>query len=256
MSFPRKLYIDSRFRTAGSASHSDFTFQLPRSIELPAGTRAVVDSVQIPNVFPTVEPGRSLLYLLVTDVGTPSVEIVVPLVTGHYNAYTLTSHLQDQLNASGYGAWTVGYNESTGRLSLNVEGSGLVVRLLPRDSARPNDALEVIGADEGGLTLINGFPEILPHHIDIVGVRVLFLASPNFGAYNCLGPRGESDYIRQIMVNEGYSGYITDKLNHPAEYIDVGGAQLQSLKFKLVDGKGEVVDMKGRSIAFSIIFLD
>ena len=256
MSFPRKLYIDSRFRAPGSASHSDFTFQLPRSIELPAGTRAVVDSVQIPNVFPTVETSRSLLYLLVTDVGVPSVEIVVPLIEGHYNAYSLTSHLQDQLNASGYGVWTVGYDETTGRLSLKVGGSGLVVRLLGRDKIRPNDALDVIGADEGGLTLINGFTEILPHHIDIVGVRVLFLASPNFGAYNCLGPRGESDYIRQIMVNESFSGYITDKLNHPAEYIDVGGAQLQSLKFKLVDGKGEVVNMRGRSIAFSIIFLD
>ena len=130
MSFPRKLYIDSRFKTAGSASHSDFTFQLPRSIELPAGTRAVVDSVQIPNVFPTVEPGRSLLYLLVTDVGTPSVEVVVPLTVGHYNAYTLTSHLQDQLNASGYGVWQVGYDETTGRLSLNVGGSGLVCACL------------------------------------------------------------------------------------------------------------------------------
>jgi hypothetical protein len=256
MSFPRKLYIDSRFRAPGSASHSDFTFQLPRSIELPAGTRAVVDSVQIPNVFPTVETSRSLLYLHVTDVGVPSVEVVVPLIEGHYNAYSLTSHLQDQLNASGYGVWTVGYDETTGRLSLKVGGSGLVVRLLGRDKIRPNDALDVIGADEGGITLINGFTEILPHHIDIVGVRVLFLASPNFGAYNCLGPRGESDYIRQIMVNEGFSGYITDKLNHPAEYIDVGGAQLQSLKFKLVDGKGEVVNMHGRSIAFSIIFLD
>jgi hypothetical protein len=184
------------------------------------------------------------------------VEVVVPLIVGHYNAFTLASHLQDQLNASGRGVWTVAYNESTGRLRLNVEGSGLVVRLLGRDPTRPNDALEVIGAGEVGIVLINGFPEILPHHIDIVGVRVLFLASPNFGAYNCLGPRGESDYIRQIMVNEGYSGYITDKLNHPAEYIDVGGTQLQSLKFRLVDGKGEVVDMKGRSIAFSIIFLD
>jgi hypothetical protein len=57
-------------------------------------------------------------------------------------------------------------------------------------------------------------------------------------------------------VNEGYSGYITDKLNHPAEYIDVGGQQMQSLRFRLVDGSGAVVDMKGRSIAFSIIFLD
>ena len=130
------------------------------------------------------------------------------------------------------------------------------VRLMGRDPALPNDALEVVGADLNGVNIISGATEIMPHHIDIVGVRVLFLASSNFGAYTCLGPRGETDYIRQIIVNEGYSGYITDKLNHPAEYIDVGGAQLQSLRFRLVDGNGRIVDMKGRSIAFSIIFLE
>ena len=69
MSYPRKLYIDSRFRTAGSASHSDFTFQLARSIELPPGARAVVDSVQIPNVFHTVEASRSTLYLSIHEAG-------------------------------------------------------------------------------------------------------------------------------------------------------------------------------------------
>jgi hypothetical protein len=238
MSFPRKLYIDSRFRAPGSASHSDFTFQLPRSIELPAGTRAVVDSVQIPNVFQTVESSRSLLYL---SVGAEPAERIVELVEGHYNAFTLAAHLQDQLNALEDGEFTVVYNESTGRLSIAMV-SASYVRLLGRDPSRPNDALEVIGAGEGG--------------INIVGVRVLFLASSNFGAYNCLGPRGESDYIRQIMVNESYSGYITDQLNHPAEYIDVSGQQLQSLRFRLVDGSGSIVDLKGRSIAFSIIFLD
>ncbi len=153
------------------------------------------------------------------------------------------------------GEFTVVYNESTGRLSIAMV-SASYVRLLGRDPSRPNDALEVIGAGEGGINIVNGVLRTLPHHVDVVGVRVLFLASPNFGAYNCLGPRGESDYIRQIMVNEGYSGYITDKLNHPAEYIDVGGQQMQSLRFRLVDGSGAVVDLKGRSIAFSIIFLD
>ena len=58
------------------------------------------------------------------------------------------------------------------------------------------------------------------------------------------------------MVNEANGGYITDKLFHPGEFIDVGGQQLQSLRFRLVDGSGRIVDMKGRSIAFSIIFLD
>jgi hypothetical protein len=256
MSFPRKLYIDSRFKTAGSASHSDFTFQLPCSIELPAGTRAVVDSVQIPNVFQTVEPGRSTLYLSIHQEGVEPVDLNVVLVPGHYNAFTLASHVEDQLNALSYGQWDVVYNEPTGRMSMTVTGDPLYVLLRGRDPALPNDALEVIGAGEGGIVILRGETEIMPHHVDVVGVRVLFLASSNFGAYNCLGPRGETDYIRQIMVSEGYSGYITDKLNHPGEYIDVGGAQLQSLKFRLVDGTGAVVDMKGRSIAFSIIFLD
>ena len=112
------------------------------------------------------------------------------------------------------------------------------------------------GADVTRITFTDGVPTILPHHVDIVGARVLFLSSSNFGAYTCLGPRGETDYIRQIMVNEGYSGHITNKLNHPAEYIDVGGAQLQSLRFRLVDGNGHIVDMNDRSIAFSILLLD
>ncbi len=143
MSFARKLYIDSRFRAPGSASHSDFTFQLPRSIELRAGTRAVVDSVQIPNVFQTVESNRSRLYL---SVGAEP-ERVVELVEGHYNAFTLAAHLQDQLNALGDGEFTVVYNESTGRLSIDMVGASYV-RLLGRDPSRPNDALDLIGARE------------------------------------------------------------------------------------------------------------
>ena len=256
MSYPRKLYIDSRFRTSGSASHSDFTFQLARSIELPPGTRAVVDSVQIPNVFQTVEASRLKLYLRIFEQAEfEPVERVVTLEAGHYNAITRANHVQDQLNAMGYGVWAVGFNEPTGQLSIAMSGVPYV-RLRARDPTLPNDALEVVGADVSGIDITSGVPVTLPHHIDIVGVRVLFLASSNFGAYTCLGPRGETDCIRQIMVSEGYSDYITDKLNHPVEFIDVGGQQLQSLRFRLVDGSGRIVDMLGRSIAFSIIFLD
>ena len=96
MSFPWKLYIDSRFRTSGSASHSDFTFQLARSIELPPGTRAVVDSVQIPNVFQTVDFSGSKLYLSIFEQAEiEPVDRVVTLEAGHYNAITLANHVQD-----------------------------------------------------------------------------------------------------------------------------------------------------------------
>jgi hypothetical protein len=251
MSFPRKIYVDSRFRTDGSASHSDFTFQLARSIELPAGTRAVIDSVQIPNVFRTVDSTRCKLYLSIFE----QADQVVSLDPGQYNAITLASHVEDKLNAMSQGVWTVVFNVATGQLSITVNGIPYA-QLKPRDPSLPNDALEVVGCDVAGIMFTDGVPLTLPHHIDIVGVRVLFLASNNFGAYNCLGPRGESDYVRQIMVNESNGGYITDKLYHPGEYISCGGQQIQSLRFRLVDGNGRIVDMMGRSIAFSIIFLD
>ena len=251
MRFPRKLYIDSRFRTSGSASHSDFTFQLARSIELPPGTRAVIDSVQIPNVFQTVDSTRCKLYLSIFEQD----DQVVTLDVGQYNAISLASHVQDKLNAMGQGVWTVIYDDATGQLSLTMTGVPYA-QLRPRDPSLPNDALEVVGCDVTGIMFTHGESLTLPHNINIVGVRVLFLASSNFGAYICLGPRGETNFIRQIIVNEGNGGYITDKLFHPGEYIDCGGQQLQSLRFRLLDGSGRLVDMKGRSIAFSIIFLD
>ena len=54
---PRELYIDSRYRSSGT--HSDFTFQLSQSMEVPHGFVAVVDTVSVPNVFQTVDATRN-----------------------------------------------------------------------------------------------------------------------------------------------------------------------------------------------------
>ena len=128
---------------------------------------------------------------------------------------------------------------------------------LERDPRRPYDCLEVIGvdpADFSGRSFTDGVPVTLAHHADVVGVRVLYLTSSNFGHYSSLGPQGESDTLRQIMVTEGNGSYIVPRLSTPFEY-ECGGQQLQVLKFRLTDGVGRTVDMKGRSIAFSIRFL-
>ena len=57
------------------------------------------------------------------------------------------------------------------------------------------------------------------------------------------------------MVAEGNGFYIVDRLFNPFGIIECGGQQLQSLNVRLTDGNGATVDMKGRSIAFSIRFL-
>ena len=53
---PRKLYIDSRARSSGS--HSDFTYQLAQSIEVPHGMVAIIDTVSVPNTFMTIDATR------------------------------------------------------------------------------------------------------------------------------------------------------------------------------------------------------
>ena len=98
---PRKLYIDSRYRSSGS--HSDFTFQLAQSIEIPHGWVALIDNIQIPNVFLTVDSSRAKLYLRLFFPDLTEQDRTITLTPGMYNGITLAIQLQSQLNALGVG---------------------------------------------------------------------------------------------------------------------------------------------------------
>ena len=51
----QQIYIDSRFRTAGSKSESDFSIELPRSFNVPDGVVAHIDDIVIPVSWSTVD---------------------------------------------------------------------------------------------------------------------------------------------------------------------------------------------------------
>ena len=246
---PRKLYIDSRYRSNGS--HSDFTFQLAQSIEVPAGTVAIIDTLSVPNVFQTIDGTRNKLYLDFFQ----NPDQVVTLTAGMYNGVALAAELQSQLNAMGRGTFTVVFDSPTGQLKILATGVGYVV-LSERSILRPFDCLEVIGGlDVGPILLPDNAEVTLPHHVDVSGTRVLFLCSSNLGHFSSLGPRGESDILRAVFVDASNGSMIVDRLANPFEFIECAGQQLQSLRFTLRDGNGLVVDLRGRSMAFSIIFL-
>ncbi len=57
----QKIYIDSRFRTANSASESDFTVELPRSFNVPDGVVAHIDDIVIPVSWRTVDSRNNLM---------------------------------------------------------------------------------------------------------------------------------------------------------------------------------------------------
>ncbi len=91
---------------------------------------------------------------------------------------TLAAELQAQLNTLGpaYGAYTVTYQAGTGKLQILMTGLAYM-SFLERDASRPYDSLEVIGvdpADPNGQSFRDGVLVALAHHVDVVGVRVLY----------------------------------------------------------------------------------
>ena len=84
---PRKLYIDSRYRSSGS--HSDFTFQLAQSIEMPHGWVALIDNIQIPNVFLTCDGNRNQLYLKLFFPDLTEQDRTITMTQGNFNGITL-----------------------------------------------------------------------------------------------------------------------------------------------------------------------
>ena len=140
---------------------------------------------------------------------------------------------------------------------MGVTGAAFaVIRILGRSVNRPYDALDTIGAGlVNGHGMFSGETVVLPGHVDVAGTRVLYLTSGNLGHFNSLGPRGESDILRAIYVDQPNGSYISDRLVNPFEHIDISSQQLQSLRFRLVDGNGRVVDMRGRRLAFSSFLL-
>jgi hypothetical protein len=53
----RKIYIDSRYKTADSISNTDFKIQLSENIKFPENSGFYITDICIPNTFRTVEEG-------------------------------------------------------------------------------------------------------------------------------------------------------------------------------------------------------
>ena len=100
-----KIYVDSRYRTADSASSSDFKVELPETISLPRDTKAYITDITIPNTMTTVmKDFNDTFYTaeisqrpmtLIKDIAL----LKITLTPGNYTAPTLAAELQTKLNA-------------------------------------------------------------------------------------------------------------------------------------------------------------
>ena len=200
----RRLYVDSRLRSSGTGS--DFTMELPRSFEIPDQTIAFVDSVLVPNVFPTIHENNNRLYFAEIEAITANVtQHIYTLNEGNYTGSQLAQQVQDKINSnrSLNQPYSVSYEEKTGKITISNTGGNIaiptrnqLIELRRTNNSWANQSLEtdlrdchdVIGfnttANEStsGVLVTEGFDDLRPF-------KNLFLCSSSIGKNgNCCWP--------------------------------------------------------------------
>ena len=264
----RRIYIDSRQRTSGS--DSDFTYDLPRSIEVPDHTIAFVDSVLLPNVFTSLHENNNRLYVS-EQVGPTMTEHTYLLQEGNYTGQTLASLLATTLNGPTKTLptdYTVAYDENIGKLTISNVSPDFII--FTREALVGNhwngsapltlqdvrDCNDVIGNMSGSTQTIAGVHQ-MGGFIDLIPYKNLFLCSSTFGNLGqVLGPVGQGDIIRRVAVTAPFGNLIYDAHSTSADYIDCSLTQISQMRWRITDERGRAVSLKNHGVSFSICFME
>ena len=259
----RKIYIDTRYKTAGSKSDTDFKFQLPYPISLPDKCVCFIDDVVIPNSWYTIDSTNNKIYARrVTLASDARTDKVITLTTNNYSVQSLRDELQEKLNDAFNSGFNVVYNPSELSFTINTDSPVYTIKFYTDEEIKNGNAHNFeldINLDTANEILGNFIPQasssIKTSMIDLRRHHNIYISSPNIANFKTMGSRGESDIIKKIPVSSDYGSVIYDQVVANHDYIDVSKLQLNILEFKFTDVKGNVIDLRGLPVSFSMIFM-
>lgn len=271
----KKVYIDSRYKTSDSRSDSDFKFELKEAIDLPENTVCYVDDISIPHSWYTVEEDyNNRLYIEHDNDSIPegSDLIVFKLPSGNYNGSSLASAIQTELRKK-YVTFSCVYNTSKGTLTFTNDYN---FRMISDNLARAmqdwgrvwKDVYgNVISLADGSMYSISGVIRLFrdipvdeasttfeTDFLDLLNTHNIYMHCYNLGHYNCMGVRGENTIIKKIPVSSSFGYLIIDSVVAPHDKIDVSKQLIKTLSFSLRNVHGNVINLHGSPVSFSLIF--
>ena len=92
--------------------------------------------------------------------------------------------------------------------------------------------------------------------VDLIAMNSLYTTSSTLSTYNNIGPRGERSTLKQITSSSQFGDLIIQDTWLDSDYTDVSNRPLKLIDFKLVDVNGNVIDLNGGSISFSLLFIN
>ena len=272
---PHKIYVDSRKRISGS--HSEFDYQLPNPIQVPK-SRCFVDSVHIPNIFPSITAHSKFIYIQEISTANVSTKRKVALTERTYDGTTLATEVALQLNTGTSltaASYTCTFDTNTGKLTIsNSTASPADFSIWPAeylkhggwdplgfasipDYIAGDDCYDCIGfAGPYKITGNSTTPITGAGHINVQPYHSLFLHS-SLGLQNdCIGPDDSQSIIRKIVLDAAPGSMVNDFHSLPYDFVSVQPSQVRNLSFRLADYRGRTVDLQHQGFSFSLLFVD
>ena len=270
-----KIYVDSRYRTADSASASDFTYELNEGVDL-RDARLHVRDITVPVTWRTVEELNRYLYLRErwTD-GSATRYRVLVLPLGQYDPRLLEIQLAaafngaDSLFSQSGAPYLVSYSDQTGQITirLNVPNAtwtlytdqtlgALSSASWPFASGQPqmpmsfnrNLRLSVMGEYSAAVSYVSQL-------VDLMTVKDLYVCSTTFSGTDTIGPMpGTRDCLAKLGCNASYGYVLTGNEVSNWEQIAIGSRILKRMSFQLRDVSGAIVPLHGCDWSFCLHF--
>ena len=263
----RKLFVDSRFKTSKSASHSDFEYEIPQSVSLPDNTICFLDNIVIPNSWKTIDENNNRLYVRKYDASSnTTTDRILMLEPNNYNAQTLLTQLKDVINTvfPNFIASTSTYNQVLLRFELNTAANTQLKIFTDAELASGTGGWTGPAYDATDLKSINEVLTIFEPQqanpfktgiINLARYRNLYISCPTLSDYSTISPSGNYNIVKKVPVTAGYGEIIYCNLQATHDHFDVSRMMLKSLEFKILDSYGRVVDLRGVPVTFSMIFM-
>ena len=90
--------------------------------------------------------------------------------------------------------------------------------------------------------------------IDLMTTHDIYIHVPNLGHFNSLGVRGENTIIKKIPVSSNFGYMLLESVVAPHDKIYCSTQLLKPVQFTLKNVHGNVIDLHGGHVSFSMIF--
>jgi hypothetical protein len=90
--------------------------------------------------------------------------------------------------------------------------------------------------------------------LSLLGIRNLYLTSPNLSKFTTFGLNGESNIIKKVPVSSDFGYLIVETFASDNDWLDCSGLTINCLEFQLRDVKGNIVPLHEANVSFSVVF--